>query len=111
MKLVEFELESGDSIFVEVKETEETDGRISLRDDVVEKAQLSFESAFDKIKPVASTIISKLRNLKEPPEEVEVKFGLKMSAAAGAVIAAASLDANYEITLKWKRESKNGGTA
>lgn len=110
MKLVEFELESGDSIFVEVKEIEETDGRISLPGDMIQKAQDTFEVALEKVKPIANTIITKLNSLNQPADEVEVKFGLKMTAQAGTIIAGASADANYEITLKWKRESKNGGT-
>ncbi|MBD1919892.1 hypothetical protein H6F77_02005 [Microcoleus sp. FACHB-831] len=111
MKIVEFELESGESIFVEVKDTEQTDGRIGLGDDLIEKAHGTFESALEKVKPVANTIINKLRNLNQPADEVEVKFGLKMTAQAGAIVAGFSGDANYEITLKWKRDSKNGGTA
>jgi len=37
---------------------------------------------------------------------VEVEFGLKMSAEAGAVVAAAGAEANYKVTLTWKREQK-----
>jgi hypothetical protein len=40
---------------------------------------------------------------------VEVKFGVKMSAELGAVIASGNGEVNYEITLKWNRESHNGG--
>lgn len=106
--IVEFPLESGDSILVEVDEPALMDDRISLAEEVTQKAQQTFESALDKVKPVAGAILTKVRSLKEPADEVEVKFGLKMSAELGAIIACGSAEVNYEVTLKWKRESKNG---
>ncbi len=107
-RIVEFPLESGDSILVEV---DEPNDRIGLGDEITEKAQKTFESALNAIKPVASTVINKVRSLNEPADEVEVKFGIKMTAGLGAVIASGNGEVNYEITLKWKQESKNGGTA
>lgn len=73
---------------------------------VPEKAHQSFEAALEKIRPAAQTIIAKLRALHDPPDEIEVEFGLKMSAEAGAFIAAASTEANYKVTLTGKREQK-----
>jgi hypothetical protein len=107
-RIVEFPIEDGDSILVEVDQP--SDDRIGLGDDIVEKAQKTFESALDTIKPVASTIINKVRSLNEPASEVEVKFGIKMTAELGAVIASGKGEVNYEITLKWKQNSLNGGT-
>jgi hypothetical protein len=107
-RIVEFPLESGDSILVEVDEPSD---RIGLGDEIAEKAQKTFESALNAIKPVASTVINKVRSLNEPADEVEVKFGIKMTAGLGAVIASGNGEVNYEITLKWKQESKNGGTS
>ena len=107
-RIVEFPLESGDSILVEVDEPSD---RIGLGDEIAEKAQKTFESALNAIKPVASTVINKVRSLNEPADEVEVKFGIKMTAGLGAVIASGKGEVNYEITLKWKQESNNGGTA
>ena len=107
-RIVEFSVESGDSILVEVDEPSD---RIGLGDEIAEKAQKTFESALNTIKPVASTVINKVRSLNEPADEVEVKFGIKMTAGLGAVIASGNGEVNYEITLKWKQESKNGSTA
>lgn len=106
-RLIEFSLTDDDTILVEVNEPQASDNDLDLvarPNEVVARAKQTFDAALDKIKPVATTIITKVRSLNEPPDEVEVKFGVKMSAEAGAVIAAASVEANYEITLKWKRE-------
>ncbi len=103
--LVEFPLEDGDSILVEVDEplSGAIDDRIGISDEIAQKAKQSFESAISKIQPVANAIIAKVRSLNEPADEVEVKFGLKMSAELGAIIASGNAEGNYEITLKWKQ--------
>ncbi|MEH2244484.1 hypothetical protein [Nostoc sp.] len=43
-QIIEFPLESGESIFVEVDEAAQIDDRIGLRDQVVDKATQTFES-------------------------------------------------------------------
>ncbi|MBD6621223.1 hypothetical protein FNW02_37390 [Komarekiella sp. 'clone 1'] len=104
-RLVEFSLDGGESILVEVEEPEVSDNDLDLvarPGELIDRTKQSFADAVEKIKPVATTIITKLRGISDPPNEVEVKFGVKMSAAAGAIIAAAGAEANYEITLKWK---------
>lgn len=106
--LVEFSLENGDSITVEVQEflPVPTDDRIGVGDQIVHRAKQSFEAALGKIEPVANTIITKMCHLKQPADEVEVKFGLKMSAELGAVVASGNAEVNYEITLKWNQTDK-----
>ncbi|MEG5066692.1 CU044_2847 family protein [Microcoleus sp. B3-A4] len=112
-QIVEFCLESGESILVEVDRAEPTDDLISncigIGDRVIQKAEKTFESALDKIKPLANAIMTKVRSLNEPADEVEVKFGIKMSAELGAVIASGNGEVNYEITLKWQR-NKSGAS-
>lgn len=101
--IVEFPLDKGGSILIEVDEAAPTDDRISIGEQVSQTAQQSFESALEKVKPVADTIMSKVRNLNEPADEVEVEFGIKMSAELGAVIASGNAEVNYQINLKWKK--------
>lgn len=104
-RLVEFSLDGDESILVEVEEPEVNDDTdlVARPGELVDRTRQSFADAVDKIKPVATTIITKLRSINDPPDEVEVKFGLKMSVTAGAIIAATGVEANYEITLKWKK--------
>ena len=102
--LIEFPLDGDDSILVEVEELPPSELVANFPgQQVVVKAQTSFADAMDKIKPVAANIIGKVRELKDSPDEVEVKFGVKMTAEMGAVIASANVEGNYEITLKWKK--------
>ncbi len=106
-QLVEYSLEDGTKFLIEVDEPESTSAveRVALPSgQLALKAQQSFEEALDKVKPVASTIISKLRSLNTPADEVEVKFGLKLTAEAGAIFSSVGGEVSYEITLKWNQK-------
>jgi hypothetical protein len=113
-RLVEFSLQEGGTMLVEVDEPEgsaETTMRGGVvkaarpSGEVVESAQKTFEEALDKIKPAAQAIIDKLRELHDAPDEIGVEFGIKLSAEAGAFIASAGVEANYTVTLKWIKSS------
>ena len=101
-KIVEFTLESGDSVLIEV---DQSNDRIGVTDGIAEKANKTFESALNTVKPIANAIMDKILELNQPASEVEVRFGIKMTAGLGAIVASGSADINYEITLKWKQES------
>jgi hypothetical protein len=104
-RLIEFPLDDGSSILVEVDEPE-TEGtvRAARPGEVAETARQTFEGALEKIKPAAIAIISKLRDVSDPPDQIGVEFGIKLNANAGAVIASAGVEANYKVTLSWNRK-------
>ena len=105
-QLIEFPLEDGGSILVQVDEPTPEGGVVKAArpGEVMKRAGQTFESALDKIKPAAGAIISRLRGLADPPDEIEVEFGLTLNAEAGAFVAAAGAEANYTVKLTWKRE-------
>jgi hypothetical protein len=109
-RLIEFPSESGEPIVVEVEDPELTGGttRRSLSPSgVVGRAQTSFEEALEKAQPMASGLVTKLRGLADSPDEVQVEFGLSLSAEVGAIlVAGASAGANYKVTLKWTKTSE-----
>ena len=104
-RLVEFPLEDGTSMVVEVDEPEQEGlERVSRRDPgVIERAQQTFEKSLDRVKPAAQFILEKLRGLHDSPDEIEVQFGLNLSAAAGIVLAS-GITANYTVKLKWVKD-------
>ncbi|MGB5768977.1 MAG: CU044_2847 family protein [Crocosphaera sp.] len=110
--LVEFTSDEG-TVYIEVDEKlpvpkrKPEDKLISQKYGIEIKAKNKFEEALDGIKPVANAIIKKVNSLNEPASEVQVKFGVKMSAELGAIIASGSGEVNYEITLKWDNKKKN----
>ncbi|MGA9771596.1 MAG: CU044_2847 family protein [Blastocatellia bacterium] len=105
-KLVEFPFDDGTTMFVEVEDPVTNVGTVRGAHPVelAEKAKQTFEASLEKIKPTASAIIAKLRELSDQPEQVAVEFGIKLSAAAGVVIASTGVEANFKVTLTWKRE-------
>ena len=80
--------------------------------------RIEFEPAGDFVPAGTDEILGRVREAVEPavaaaqvvvdraralsPDEVEVKFGIKVSGQANWWIAKAATDANFEITLTWK---------
>jgi len=101
--LVEIPLEEGGYIIVEVDEPEVEGTILASRGDSIIKVKETFEDALNKVLPVTKSVITKLRNFDKDnkPDEIEVKFGINLSTVVGAVIASASVSANFEVTLRW----------
>jgi len=107
-RLVEFPSEDGGSILVEVDDNGPSSGsggtlRSARPAEMIERAQVTYEEAFDRIKPATETIVARMRLLPDPPDEIFVEFGIKLSAAAGAILASASADAQFTLRLTWRR--------
>ncbi len=104
--IVEFPLENGGTIKVEADETKPTRGvqDAGRAGDVVQRAKQTFEDALDQIKPGTEVLLQRLASLSEGPDEIEVEFGLKLSAEAGAFIANGKVEANYTVKLKWTQK-------
>lgn len=105
-QLAEYSLADGTTFLVEVDEPESSAiERVALPSlGKVIKVKQSFEGMLDKVKPVATAIINKLHGLSVPADEVEVKFGLKLTAQAGVIFTSVGSEASYEITLKWQEK-------
>lgn len=103
---VEFPLESGGSIIVEVSDNEQSGSWRDSSETLLTRASDTLENAIDRVKPAAQAILSRLTTLSERPSEIEVEFGIKLSAQAGAIIASGSVDANYVIKIKWTNPGK-----
>ncbi len=112
-QLAEFSLADGTTFLVEVDEPESSAiERVALPfGQQVIKAKQSFNEVIDQVKPVAATLINQLSDL--AADEVEVKFGLKLTVGTGkalAIFTSVGGEATYEITLKWqehKSQDKN----
>ena len=106
-QFVEFKLENGATIVVETDEPEIPGGPIRAAKspgEVLEEAKHTFGNALDKIHVATEQAIMKLHNLSEQPDEITMEFGFNLSAQFGAIIASASTEANYKVTLKWAKK-------
>ncbi len=70
-----------------------------------DKQTIAFDEAIARIKPMANQLVGALKDLAESPKSVEVRFGLKLSAAAGIIVAKAATEANFEVKLTWERSA------
>jgi hypothetical protein len=106
-EIAQFLLDDGTPFLIEIEEAKSTSlervSRAGLDEQVVQAKQ-SFEQALDQVTPVASAALNRLRQgLTTPADEVELKFGVKLTAQAGAIIASVGGEVNFEVTLKWKQ--------
>ena len=109
--LVEFPLEGGGTVIVDV---DEPDGRLSGepvrgdiarafgRQEIVTRTQETFEAAFARIQPAAAAALGSLRDLADRPQEIEIEFGIQLTAEIGAIVAHTAAEANFRVTLRWK---------
>jgi Trypsin-co-occurring domain 1 len=99
--LIEYPLEEGGSIVIEVDEPESVGTIRAAREDTIAKAKQTFEEALNGVLPVTKSIVEKLRSIGSKPDEIEVTFGVSLNTAVGAVIASASAEANFSVTMRW----------
>lgn len=104
-RLVEYPLQDGSTILVEVEDLQRPGiGRVARGSggEIIDRAKQTFEQVVASIRPAANAILAQLRSLATQPDEIEVEFGLGISGEAGAFIAKASTEANIKVTLTWK---------
>lgn len=106
-EIAQFLLDDGTPFLIEIEETKSTSlervARAGLDEQIVQAKQ-SFEKALDQVVPVASAALDRFRRgLTTPADEVELKFGVNLTAEAGAIIASVGGQVNFEVTLKWKQ--------
>jgi Trypsin-co-occurring domain 1 len=107
-ELLRFDLEDGGQVIVEVGEDEPGVVRASRAGDLLRDAAGSFESAMEGIRDAAKAALGKVADLPEPPAEVEIEFGVRFNAEAGAVIAKTGAEGHLLVTLTWKLPPPGG---
>ena len=108
-RLVEFPLEHGGSVLVEIDEapggTVMRGGLGKDRSTVAERTDKTFEEATATVVPAARSLIGRLRDADDPADEISIEFGVQLSAQTGAFIASAAMGANFKVSMTWR-----GGT-
>jgi hypothetical protein len=99
-ELVRFELETGGTVTVEVEE-EPGVGRAARQGTVLRDAQLSLERALGDVRGAAAAALGQFQGMASRPDEVEITFGVKLDAHAGALIAKTGMEGHFEVTLRW----------
>ncbi|CAL9440848.1 CU044_2847 family protein [Streptomyces sp. enrichment culture] len=101
--LVEFR--TGDGVRVVVEGVEDEDGaRLVSRGDGPTRAARTFEDSLDGVRAAAASALRVFRDGSLRPDAVELEFGVKLSAEAGAVIAKGSAEGHLVVKLSWSPE-------
>ena len=105
--IVEFPLDEGGSVFVEVDEPPAGPTVRGLRPPsrLMEKADQTFEDATAAVTPAARSLIARLRSIGDSPDEVGLEFGVQLSGQTGAFIASAAAEANFKVSMVWRRRA------
>ena len=91
------------SVKIIVNEYENGLVRAARPGEVVARAKRSLEEMLDGLRPVAEGFVNKLSSVNVPPNEIAVEVGVTFSAEADVIIASTSTEANFGVTLTWKR--------
>jgi hypothetical protein len=105
-QLVQISLESGKTLLVEAEgEAVQQGGKMaaSRLSSLQEKVAKTLDDALETTKEAAESIIEKLSGLKNSPQEIDVEFGIKLTAGLDAIISSTGAEANFKVTLKWKK--------
>jgi hypothetical protein len=106
-ELLKLKTEGGGAVLVEVDPL--SSGPVTRGGrgaNAVVEATESLEQLVGRLGPAMRGIVSQLRTAADWPEEVEVEFGVKLSADSNVIIARAGGEANFRIALKWSRQGE-----
>ena len=92
--VVTYELDDQTKVRFEIEPTDE------WRDVSSEKVLGKIREAVEPAVEGAKAVLDKVREA--GPDEIEVKFGIKVSGDMNWFIAKAATEANFEVTLTWK---------
>jgi hypothetical protein len=105
-RLLQFELDDGAVVVVAVADDEPGIERAARVDGLMIKARVDLASALDQVRVLAETALARLRDLADQPQQVELEFGVRLNAEAGAVIARTQAEGHLQITLTWTQADR-----
>ncbi|MEV8440582.1 CU044_2847 family protein [Actinosynnema sp. NPDC051121] len=107
-ELISFALPDDDAVLVEVEADGPEISPVSRSGDVIRSAATSLDDALRHVRKAASTALANFREMDVRPDEVQVEFGVKLTAQAGAVIAKTGVEGHLKIKLTWTRDLAPG---
>lgn len=101
-ELTRFELHDGRYVLAEADpEQGPVISPASRAGEVLHAASASFGAALDNVRAAAEEALVSLRDMRARPDRVELEFGVKLNAEAGAVIAKTGADGHFKVKLTW----------
>jgi hypothetical protein len=103
--LVQFDLDDAGhrSVMVLALDDEPGTQRAGRGLDAVRRASETLESALAHARDAADVALRQFQDLATRPDEVELEFGVILTAEAGAVLARSTAEAHLTVRLAWKK--------
>ena len=95
--------DSKGQLVVEVPDDDPGIERASRARDSIRQAATSLQDALEPIREAAETALETFRAA--GPHTVEIEFGVKLNASAGAVLTSVGAEGHLVVTLSWAKES------
>jgi Trypsin-co-occurring domain 1 len=108
MRTVAMTLDSGQTVFVEVEQTnvaaDEFRSKTSAQATIV--SRLDFKKTIAQIQEPVATIMETFQNLPIMPDKLNVEFSVKFSGEGGIIFASAKGEAGLVVRFEWTPASK-----
>jgi len=104
-ELVRWQLGDGDDVLVEIDPDGPEISPVSRTGDVIESAGASLAAALGHVRKAATVVLGQFRDMAVSPDEVQVEFGVRLTAQAGAVIAKSTVDGHLNVKLTWRNDT------
>lgn len=98
-----------ESVLIAVKESEGIQ-LVARSGDVIASAGESLQQALGRIRSIATAFVTALEDLPHRPEEIEVEFGLSLSAEAKMFVATTAGAGSFAVRMKWAPSSVRDGS-
>ncbi|MFE4976010.1 CU044_2847 family protein [Kitasatospora sp. NPDC056651] len=105
-QLARVPLDGGGSVLVEAEEAAAGPVKAGRAGDAVRELPETLGTALEPVTGLARTVLARLREA--GPDEVQVEFGVDLSAAAGLVITKTAVKSHLTVRVTWR---KDGGDA
>ncbi|MCX4974758.1 CU044_2847 family protein [Streptomyces sp. NBC_00620] len=104
---VEFKTDDGALVLVEGIE-DESGSRLVSRNDGTVQAARTFEGSLEGVRAAAESALRVFRDGSLRPDSVEIEFGVKLTAEAGALIAKSAVEGHLLVKLSWSPGPSDG---
>lgn len=103
MQYIEYILENGENVIFETRiESGDVFEDVDFGD-TVSKVGKSIKDVVSKIRPIMKEVVEGILDEKNCPDELEVEFGVALSASMGAIITSSQAEANFKVKTLWKK--------
>ena len=100
-ELLRFPLDGGGEVTVEARADEAGMVGASRGDGAIATGTSTFNRALDGVRDAADAALRSFSTLAQRPDEVQIQFGVRLTAEAGAVITKTGVEGHLQVTVTW----------